>query len=138
MGVYSGPSTMDPQELVALIYLLPSGVILAGRDAADKIKASRVGRNDVLTIPVPDLNGAILTARLDATGVPIHTELEVNGKKYVGDYGLFVNDRMDMEAKAPHQIKIQVDGKPLADLEIDFHHLGPYVVFPVPAQVAAK
>jgi hypothetical protein len=138
MGVYSGPATMAPEDVLALAYLLPSGVILAGRDAADKIKASRIGRNDILTIPVPDLNGAILTARLDATGLPTHTELEVGGKKYVGDFGLFVNDRMDMEVKAPHQVKIQVDGKPLADLEIDFHHIGPYLVFPVPPQVAAK
>ena len=58
--------------------------------------------------------------------------------KVFGDFGQFVNDRMDMEAKAPHQIKIQVDGKPMADLEIDFHHLGPYVVFPAPSQVAGK
>ena len=54
----------------------------------------------------------------------------------IGD-NMFVNDRMDMEARAPHQIKIQVDGKPLVDLDVDFHHLGPYVVFPVPAQVTA-
>jgi hypothetical protein len=136
-GVYSGPSDANAQEMLVLEYLMPTNIVLAGRDAADKIKTSRLGRNDVLTIPVARLGGANLVATLDADGHPTHAEITVNGKKYAGDYGNYLSDRGDYEVYLPHQITIQVDGKPMADWKLDFHHMNPYLVFPVPTQVAA-
>jgi len=137
-GVYAGTSEASGQELLAVEYLMPTNIILAGRDTADKIKASRVGRNDVLTIPVPRLGGANLVATLDADGHPTHAEITVNGKKYTGDYANYLSDRGDYEVYLPHQITIQVDGKPMADWQLDFHHVNPYLVFPAPAEVAGK
>jgi len=137
-GVYAGTSDADTQQILALEYLMPTNIVLAGRDAADKIKTSRVGRNDVLTIPVARLGGANLVTTLDADGHPTHAEVTVNGKKYTGDYSNYLSDRGDYEVYLPHSISIQVDGKPLADWQLDFHHVNPYLVFPVPAQVAAK
>jgi hypothetical protein len=136
-GVYSGPSDANAQELLALEYLMPTNLILAGRDAADKIKTARLGKNDVLTIPVPRLGGANLAVTLAADGSPTHAEVTVNGKKYTGDYGNYLSDRGDYEVQFPHQVTIQVDGKPIADWQLDFHHVNPYLVFPVPTQVAA-
>jgi hypothetical protein len=138
LGVYSGASDMSPQDMLALVYLMPTNIILAGRDAADKIKASRVGRNDVLTIPVPRLGGTNLVATLDAEGHPSHAEFTFNGKKYTADYGNYLADRGDYEVYLPHQVAIQVDGKAIADWKFDWHQNNPYVVFPVPSQVAAK
>ena len=116
-GVYAGPSDMSSQELLAMAYLMPSGVILAGRDAADKMKLSKDDQaHDVLTIPVPALGDATLVATLDAAGHPVHTQIDVGRQDlHRATSANFLNDRMDMEVHFPHQIAIQVDGKPLAD-----------------------
>src|SRR5206468_507407 len=92
-GVYGGTTQMASQDMLALITLMPTNIIIAGRDAADKIKAAKVGRNDQLTIPVARLGGANLVVNLDADGHPSHAEITVNGKKYTGDYGNYLSDR---------------------------------------------
>ncbi len=138
-GVYAGPSKMPSNELLAIAYALPSGVVLAGRDAADVMKLSKDDQaNDVLTIPVHKLNDATLVATLDASGRPVHTEITVDGKKYTGDFSNFLNDRMDMEQHFPFQASIQMDGKPLISWDLDYFHADPYLVFPVPAEAATK
>ncbi len=138
-GVYAGPSKMPSNELLAIAYTLPSGVVLAGRDAADVMKLSKDDQaNDVLTIPVHKLNDATLVATLDASGRPVHTEITVDGKKYTGDFSNFLNDRMDMEQHFPFQASIQMDGKPLISWNLDYFHADPYLIFPVPSEVAAK
>jgi hypothetical protein len=137
-GVYGGPADMTPEEVLVLSWLMPAGVIFAGRDAADVLKATRQGRNDILTVPVERLGGATMVATLDAAGRPVRTEIDLKGKKYTAEFGNFLNDRMDMEVLGPHQIKIQVDGQPLAEWELEWHHIGPYLVFPVPTEVAAR
>jgi hypothetical protein len=138
-GVYAGAADMSPQELLVLAYLMPSNVILEGRDAADKMKLSKDASNrDVLTIPIPELGGANMVATLNADSQPVHTEIKLNGKTYSADFDNYLSDRADFEVYFPHQISIQVDGKPLADWQLDFHHVNPYLIFPVPTQVAAK
>ena len=82
--------------------------------------------------------GANLVATLDAAGHPVHTEISVGGKTYSGDFSQFLNDRMDMEVQFPHQISLKVDGQPLADWELEYHHADPYLIFPVPSEVASK
>jgi hypothetical protein len=136
-GVYGGPADMTPQEVLVLAYLHPAGVILAGRDGAATMKATRVGRNDVLTIPVPAL-GTDLVATLDAAGRPTHTEIKLGGKTYTGDFREFRNDRMDMEVLGPHHLEYKVDGQELATWDLEYHHIGPYLVFPVPTEVSAR
>jgi hypothetical protein len=136
-GVYAGPSDMTPQEIMVLMYLHPAAVILEGRDSAATFKATRVGRNDVLTIPVPAL-GTDLVATLDAAGRPARTEIKLGGKTYTGEFRDFLNDRMDMEVLGPHTLSYKVDGQPLADWSLEYHHIGPYLVFPVPTEVAAR
>jgi hypothetical protein len=138
IGVYSAPTDMKPQDLVALAFLMPWNVVLEGRDAADAITATKTGRLQTLTIPVRKLNNATLTARLDADGHPTHTELTYNGHTYTGDFSNFLSDRGDYEVYAPHTISLQVDGKPLADWQIDWHQANPYEMFPIPTQVATK
>jgi hypothetical protein len=139
IGVYSAPiSDMTPQDLVAISFLMPWNVVLAGRDAADVIKATKTGRLQSLTIPVHKLGDAMLTASLDAAGHPSHVELAYNGHTYSGDFSDFQSDRGDYEVYAPHTISLQMDGKPLADWQIDWHQANPYEAWPIPAQVTAS
>lgn len=137
-GVYAGPSDMSAQDLMALALLMPANIILEARDAADKIKAAKAGQADTLTIPVPALGGANLVAALDADGHPVHAEVKVNGKNYAADFANYQIDRAEVGSAAPHHVTIQVDGKMLADYTMDFHHVNPYLVFPVPSQVASQ
>jgi hypothetical protein len=137
-GVYAGPSDMPAQDLMALAMLMPSNIILEGRDAADKISTAKVGQSDTLTIPVAALGGANLVATLAADGHPMHAEVKVNGKTYAADFANYQVDRMEVGAFAPHQVTLTVDGKPLADYQLDFNHVNPYLVFPVPSQATAQ
>jgi hypothetical protein len=136
-GTYAGPSDIPAEELLVLAYLMPSGVVDAGRRAAATMKASKAGTNDVLTIPVPAL-GADLVARMDAMGRPAHTEINLKGKAYSADFANFVNDRGDYEVYFPLKITIRRDNTVIADWDLEYHHTNPYLIFPVPAQVAAK
>jgi hypothetical protein len=138
VGHYAGPSDMAPQDLMALALLMPSNIVLAGRDAADKISAGKSGQLDTLTIPEPALGGANLVATLAADGHPTHAEVKVNGKTYAEDFSGYQVDRMEVGAFVPHHVVIQVDGKPLADYQLDFSQVNPYLVFPVPTQVATQ
>src|SRR5665213_2481966 len=47
-GIYKGPALTSAQERLVIAYLMPSGVVLAGRDAADKIKLGKDGARDTL------------------------------------------------------------------------------------------
>ncbi len=140
LGVYTaGNTTISPADMWALTALMPTNVVLAGRDSAAVIKASKAGRNDVLTIPAPRVAaGATMVATLDGEGRITHVELTANGKKYAGDFSNYLSDRGDYEVWMPHQIAFQIDGKSVADWQIDWHHANPYVVFPIPSAVAPK
>jgi hypothetical protein len=136
-GVYAGPSDIPPDELLVLTYLMPSGVIHAGRDAAATMKLSKSGNNNVLTIPVPEL-GTDLVATMDADGRPTRTQINLKGKNYTGEFANFVNDRGDYEVYFPLDIKITRDNQVIAELDLEYHHTNPYLIFPVPAQVASR
>jgi hypothetical protein len=77
-------------------------------------------------------------ATLDADGHPVHTQITLGGKVYTGDFDKFLNDRADNEVKFSHAVSIKLDGKPLADLELEWHQANPYLIFPVPKEVASK
>ncbi len=114
-------------------------MIIAARNAADVLKVSTDDQaRDVMSMPVPQLGDATLVATLDTSSRPIHTEMTVNGKKYTGDFSNFQNDRMDDEIHYPFQISMKLDGKSIADVQVDNVHPVPYLVFPVPSEVAAK
>ncbi len=118
-----------------MAYLMPSGTILAARDALAAVKTSTDAEaHDVMAIPVQALGGATLMSTLDASGRPIHTRIDVGGKSYSADFSDYLSDRMDMEVQFPHKIAIQVDGKPIADWQLEYHHANPYLVFPVPQE----
>jgi hypothetical protein len=136
-GIYGGPAQTSVEERLAIAYLMPSGVVLGGRDAADKIKLGKDGARTTMTYPVAAL-GTDVTATLDADGHPVHTQLALNGKTYTGDFENFLNDRADDEVKFPHTVMIKVDGKPMFDLNLDWHQANPYLIFPVPKEVASK
>jgi hypothetical protein len=139
-GVYAGAAQTPAVERLVLMYLMPTAVVLAGRDAADVMKLSRDerGRN-TLTIPVPKLGPNVnLVATMNADGHPIRTQINLGGKVYTGEFDNFFNDRMDYVMSFPHTIALKVDGKSIMDLELDWHHLNPYVIFPVPKEVAAR
>jgi hypothetical protein len=137
-GVYGKAAATSANERLVLAYLMPSGVVTAGREAADKVKLSKNGAREVLTIPVPQLGGANLIATLSYDHRPVLTEITLGGKKYTGEFGEFLGDRGDYEVKFPRQISLKVDGKPLADIVLEYHHTNPYLIFPVPKEVAAK
>jgi hypothetical protein len=137
-GVFGGAAKTSVNERLVLAYLMPSAVVTAGREAADKVKLSKNGARDVLTIPVPQLGGVNLIATLSTDHRPVLTEITLGGKKYTGEFAEFLGDRGDYEVKFPRQISLKVDGKPLADIVLEYHHTNPYLIFPVPKEVAAK
>jgi hypothetical protein len=139
-GVFGGAAKTSATERLVLAYLMPTAVVIAGRDAADVMKLSRDerGRN-VLTIPVPKLGQNVnLVATMNAEGHPIRTQIALGGKVYTGEFDDFLNDRMDYVLRFPHSLVLKVDGKPIMDLDLDWHHLNPYVIFPVPKEVASR
>jgi hypothetical protein len=139
-GVFGGRADTSVVERLVVAYLMPSAVILASRDAADVMKLSKDDRGrDVLTIPVPKLGtGVDLVATFDADGHPTHTQIVLNGKTYSGEFSEFVSDRMDMAVNFPHRIVLSVEGKDFADLEVNWHQANPYLIFPVPKEIAGK
>jgi hypothetical protein len=136
-GVYGKAAATSVQERLVLAYLMPSGVVTAAREALPDVKLSKDGAKDVLTIPVPQL-GTNLIATLSTDYRPVKTEVTLNGKKYTGAFDDFLGDRGDYEVKFPRQISLKIDGKPFADITLEYHHTNPYLIFPVPKEVAAK
>src|SRR5262249_44129156 len=139
-GVFGAQATNTPAERLVVAYLMPSATILTGRDAADTIKLSKDDKaHQVLTIPVPKLGAGVnLVSTLDADGHPIHTSITMNGHTYTGDFSEFLSDRMDMMVQFPHHVVLMTDGKATADLELNWHQANPYLIFPVPKEVASK
>jgi hypothetical protein len=139
-GVFAAKASNSAAERLVVAYLMPSAVILAGRDAADTMKLSKDDKaHNVLTIPVPKLgSGVNLVATLDADGHPVHTQIALNGKTYTGDFDEFIADRMDMAVNFSHSVVLKVDGKEFANLELNWHQANPYLIFPVPKEVAAN
>jgi hypothetical protein len=139
-GVFGAKAGTSAAERLVIPYLMPSAVVLAGRDGAVDMKLSKDerGRN-VLTIPLPKLGANVnLVATLNAENQPIRTQIALNGKTYTGEFADFLNDRMDMEVRFPHKVVLKVDGKDLANLELSWHQANPYLIFPVPKEVAAN
>ncbi len=136
-GVYGGPGKTTLQERLAMIYLMPNAFAQLGRDSVDKIKTSKSGANTLLIMPWPRFNTEVV-ATLDALSRPIHAEVKLDGKLYSADYEQYVDDRMDMGVQFPHHIVQKVDGKVVADIKVEWHHANPYLLFPVPKEVAAK
>ncbi len=138
-GVYGKAAATSAAERLVLPYLMPSAVLTAAREGLPDVKLSKDGAKDVLTIPVPQLGAGVnLVATLASDHRPVHTEITLNGKKYTGDFLEFLGDRGDYEVKFPRQISLKLDGKPLADIVLEYHHTNPYLIFPVPKEVAAK
>jgi hypothetical protein len=139
-GVFAGQAATSVPERLVIAYLMPSAVILTGRDAADTMKLSKdATAHNVLTIPVPKLGAGVnLVATLSADNQPIHTQIVLNGHTYTGDFDEFIADRMDMAVIFSHHVTIKVDGKDYADVELNWHQANPYLIFPVPKEVAAK
>jgi hypothetical protein len=140
-GVFAGQAATSVSERLIVPMLMPSEVILEARDQANLIKLSRDPSNghNVLTIPLPKLGAGVnMVATLDADSHPIHTAIAYNGHTYTGDFSEFLSDRMDMMVNFSHHIVLQVDGKETANLELNWHQANPYLIFPVPAQVASK
>ena len=139
-GVFGGAAKTSVAERLILMYLTPTGVIVKGRDAADVIKASKDSRaKDVLTIPLPIIGAGVnLVATLDSAGFPVRTSITYNGHTYTGEFDDFLTDRGENLVYSPHLIKFAMDGMVFADLEVNWHQTNPYLIFPVPSQVASK
>jgi hypothetical protein len=139
-GVFAAQASNPVAERLVVAYLMPSAVILAGRDAADTMKLSKDDKGkQVLTMPVTKLGAGVnLVATLDADGHPVHTQIALGGKTYTGDFDEFLADRMDMAVNFSHHVVLKVDGKEFANVELNWHQANPYLIFPVPKEVASK
>jgi hypothetical protein len=139
-GVFGGQAQTSVNERLIVPMLMPEGVVNYGREAADAIKLSKDdGVHDVLTIPVPLLGtGVNLVATMDTQGHPIHTSIAYNGHTYTGDFSNFLPDRLDLGVIAPQHVVLQVDGKETANLDLNWHQANPYLIFPVPKEVASN
>jgi hypothetical protein len=140
-GIFGGKATTTRDERLVIPYLMPSAAVVAGRDAAAEgltLSKDESGRN-VMTMPLAKIGPNVtLVATLNADYRPVRTQIVFNGKTYAGEFANFRNDRMDMEVLFPHQIRLTVDGNELADLTVNWHHANPYLIFPVPKEVAAN
>ncbi len=136
-GVFGGEARTSVNERLAFIYLMPNALPHAGRDAADKIKLSKAGASNVLTLPVPRI-GADLVTTLDDKSRPVHSEIKVDGKTYSADFSGYLEDRMEMGVNFPNRIVQKIDGNVIADLQVEWHQANPYLIFPMPKEVAGK
>ena len=82
--------------------------------------------------------GLLIVATLDSAGFPVRTSITYNGHTYTGEFDDFLTDRGENLVYSPHLIKFAMDGMVFADLEVNWHQTNPYVIFPVPSQVASK
>jgi hypothetical protein len=140
-GVFGGQAGTSVNDRLIIPMLMPSEVILEARDAADVLKISRDPNNgrNVMTMPLPKLGAGVnMVATLDADSHPIHTQIAYNGHTYTGDFSEFLSDRMDMMVIFPHHVVLQEDGKEIANLELNWHQANPYLIFPVPKEVASN
>lgn len=138
-GVFGSQASNSVNDRLVLAYLLPPAVVILGRDAVTTVKVAKQGSRNVLTIPVPRLGPDVnLVATLDADAHPVHTSITYNGHTYTGDFGQVLSDRMDFMVYFPHHIVLQTDGKETASLDLNWHQADPYLVFPVPKEVASK
>jgi len=138
-GVFKATSTASPTERLLPVYLFPPAAVVYGAIAADKITASKTDNANrrTLTVPVAALATELL-ATIDGNGYIVHTEFRYGGKVYSGDYTDYTNDRMDYHVNGPHHIVQKVDGKVVTDLQLEYHWVNPYVVFPTPKEVVAS
>jgi hypothetical protein len=136
-GVFAKTTTEKASDRMIPIYITPNAVIYYGQQVADKIKVQTTGQTRILTIPMPMYNSE-LKATLNFEGQPIKTEMTVNGKVYVGEFADYTNDRMDMHVFGPQRFAIKVDGKPMMELNMEYHWANTYIVFPTPKEVAAR
>jgi len=137
-GVFAKASSDDPAVRLMSVYLLPHAVPYFGGLAADKIKVTAAGANKTMTIPLPAPFNTDLVATIDSNGFPVHTQIAYGGKTYTGDFSNFSNDHMDYHVYGPDHIVEKVDGTVMADLMVEYHWTNAYMVFPTPAQIAAK
>jgi hypothetical protein len=136
-GVFGGAAKTSAAERLVWAYLMPSAVILAGRDSADRIKLARDGAFGALIIPLPGL-ATELVATLDEAGRPVRTTIALGGKQYTGEFADFADDRGDYGVKFPHAVALKVDGATVADWRLDYHHAVPYLIFPVPKELGGR
>jgi len=157
-GVFQKASTVAAAERLRDMWLLPTGIVLAGTQAMDKLKvADKPAGQRELTVSTP--GGFDVKATMDAKGFIIHTEATVGGKLYSGDFSNFIPDGMDFEVMFPGRLTLKVDGKAYTDLTIgkvpdaklsagvgpatlvpggNAFFPDPYIPFPIPKEVAAK
>jgi hypothetical protein len=90
-------------------------------------------------MPLPKLGANVnLVATLNTDAQPVRTQIVLNGKTYTGEFDDFLADRMDMAVVFPHKVVLKVDGKEIGNLELNWHQANPYLIFPVPKEVAAN
>jgi hypothetical protein len=63
--------------------------------------------------------------------------MTIGGKVYTGEFSNYQNDKLDYHLYFPHRMILKVDGATTADLNVSEHISGPYVVWPIPAEMKA-
>lgn len=133
-GVFKQAGKTSAAERLLQIYLMPPAAVILGAKAADTIKLGNKGGLRELTIPVPQYKSE-LKATLNAKGEIVHTEMTVDGKLHSADFSEYQNDLMDFHVMFPHKIVQKVNGNTVADLTVNGHNTGRYMVWPVPKEL---
>lgn len=136
-GVGAAPSMASAYMRVREIETLPHGFMRAVFEADKKaVKLSKQGGKTIVSAPI---EGVIGKATLDKDSRPERIELPIDhpvlGKTLMVATFSGYKDWDGYEVFFPTRITYTLGGKPWVDLTVSKHAVGPYIVFPVPANV---
>ena len=149
-GVFQKSSTTSADARLQTMWLLPWAFILSGSQALDKLKLETVEGQQELSVTTP--SGYVIKARLDASHFPIRTQMQVGDQSWTGEFSDFVIDGEDYNFYFPRRLIINTKdlsvtdftvGKLPADKKLDLPEgnnifPNPYVIFPIPKEMAKK
>ena len=149
-GLFKKPGATSADARLQPMWLLPWAVVLSGSQALDKLKLENVDGQRELSVTTPA--GHNFKARLDKAGFPIRTQMQIGDQLWTGEFSDFVIDGEDYNFYFPRRLQIKAQGQLVTDLTIgrlpadkkldlpEGNNIfpNPYVVFPVPKEMAQR
>jgi hypothetical protein len=134
-GIYLRPANTSAAERLKQMWLLPHAVILEGAKAPDKVKVADRGGMKELIVAMAD--GTELKALLDAKNLTTRVEYRAGAQVLSGDYSDY-KDFREYGVMFPSRIVQKIDGRTVADFTVSDALPNPYLIFPLPRELAQK
>lgn len=138
-GLNASPAMASANERLLQLWALPQGVVKGAAAAGDRTTVKSEGGATILSFPVPDMDGATLTATLNAKNLVerVVTRLgEASTETTYADYGDLNERDYKADVLFPRRITQKRGTITVLDLTImKTNTYNPYVIMPVPDNV---